>query len=390
MRCTPKCATRSAACSADASVRVLLLTGAGRGFCAGQDLGDRAVAPGAEPVDLGASIERNYKPLVLALRALPLPVVCAVNGVAAGAGANIALACDIVIAAKSASFVQAFSKIGLLPDAGGTYLPAAAGRHRARDGSGDARRQALRRAGGELGADLEVRRRRRVAGDRRRAAAATGEPRRRAGSPRPSRRSTPPRATRSKRSSISSATCSASSGAAPTIAKACARSPPSARRSSPGNDGTLMPMGEHHPAASPRRTRRRWPSASPSDVRARPRVAGAGHAGRARRRRATPSSSMTRARRHAQRPRTCHGGFIFTLADSAFAFACNSYNLTTVASGCTIEFVAPAREGDVLTAVAQRAQRQRPHRRLRHRGHQPARRRRSRSSAASRTGSRAT
>jgi len=106
----------------DASVRVLLLTGAGRGFCAGQDLGDRAVAPGAEPVDLGASIERNYKPLVLALRALPLPVVCAVNGVAAGAGANIALACDIVIAAKSASFVQAFSKIGLVPDSGGTYL----------------------------------------------------------------------------------------------------------------------------------------------------------------------------------------------------------------------------------------------------------------------------
>src|SRR5271167_5099958 len=76
--------------------RVLILTGAGRGFCAGQDLGDRAVAPGSEAVDLGASIERNYRPLVLALRRLPLPVVCAVNGVAAGAGANIALACDIV------------------------------------------------------------------------------------------------------------------------------------------------------------------------------------------------------------------------------------------------------------------------------------------------------
>jgi 2-(1,2-epoxy-1,2-dihydrophenyl)acetyl-CoA isomerase len=107
---------------ADASLRVLLLTGAGRGFCAGQDLGDRAVAPGAEPVDLGASIERNYRPLVLALRRLPLPVVCAVNGVAAGAGANIALACDIVIAAKSASFIQAFAKIGLIPDSGGTYF----------------------------------------------------------------------------------------------------------------------------------------------------------------------------------------------------------------------------------------------------------------------------
>jgi 2-(1,2-epoxy-1,2-dihydrophenyl)acetyl-CoA isomerase len=117
---------------ADTSVRVLLLTGAGRGFCAGQDLGDRAVAPGAERVDLGASIERNYRPLVLALRRLPLPVICAVNGVAAGAGANIALACDIVIAAKSASFIQAFSKIGLIPDSGGTYfLPRLVGTARA-------------------------------------------------------------------------------------------------------------------------------------------------------------------------------------------------------------------------------------------------------------------
>src|SRR6185503_163943 len=106
----------------DRSVRVLLLTGAGRGFCAGQDLSDRAVAPGGAPVDLGESIENNYRPLVLALRNLPLPVVCAVNGVAAGAGANIALACDIVIATQSASFIQAFSKIGLIPDSGGTFF----------------------------------------------------------------------------------------------------------------------------------------------------------------------------------------------------------------------------------------------------------------------------
>ena len=116
----------------DASLRVLLLTGAGRAFCAGQDLGDRAVAPGAEPVDLGESIERNYRPLVLSLRRLPLPVVCAVNGVAAGAGANIALACDIVVAARSATFIQAFSKIGLIPDSGGTYfLPRLVGTARA-------------------------------------------------------------------------------------------------------------------------------------------------------------------------------------------------------------------------------------------------------------------
>jgi 2-(1,2-epoxy-1,2-dihydrophenyl)acetyl-CoA isomerase len=117
---------------ADASVRVLLLTGAGRGFCAGQDLSDRAVAPGDVPVDLGASIEANYRPLVLALQSFPMPVVCAVNGVAAGAGANIALACDLVIAAKSASFIQAFSKIGLIPDSGGTYfLPRLIGTARA-------------------------------------------------------------------------------------------------------------------------------------------------------------------------------------------------------------------------------------------------------------------
>jgi 2-(1,2-epoxy-1,2-dihydrophenyl)acetyl-CoA isomerase len=117
---------------AEASARVLLLTGAGRGFCAGQDLSDRAVAAGDVPVDLGASIERNYKPLVLALRSLPMPVVCAVNGVAAGAGANLAFACDLVVAAKSASFIEAFSKLGLIPDTGGTYfLPRLAGTARA-------------------------------------------------------------------------------------------------------------------------------------------------------------------------------------------------------------------------------------------------------------------
>ncbi len=112
--------------------RVLVLTGAGRGFCAGQDLSDRAVAPGGQGADLGASIEKNYAPLVLALRALPLPVIAAVNGVAAGAGANIALACDIIVAARSASFVQAFCRLGLVPDSGGTwFLPRLVGNARA-------------------------------------------------------------------------------------------------------------------------------------------------------------------------------------------------------------------------------------------------------------------
>ncbi|MDH4259503.1 MAG: 2-(1,2-epoxy-1,2-dihydrophenyl)acetyl-CoA isomerase PaaG [Gammaproteobacteria bacterium] len=112
--------------------RVLVLTGAGRGFCAGQDLGDRAVAPGAKGADLGESIERNYKPLVLALRNLPVPVIAAVNGVAAGAGCSIALACDLVIAARSASFVQAFCRLGLVPDSGATwFLPRLLGNARA-------------------------------------------------------------------------------------------------------------------------------------------------------------------------------------------------------------------------------------------------------------------
>lgn len=116
----------------NSEARVLVLTGAGRGFCAGQDLGDRAVAPGGKGVDLGDSIENYYKPLVLMLRNLPMPVIAAVNGVAAGAGANIALACDLVIAAKSASFVQAFSKLGLVPDSGGTwFLPRLVGNARA-------------------------------------------------------------------------------------------------------------------------------------------------------------------------------------------------------------------------------------------------------------------
>jgi 2-(1,2-epoxy-1,2-dihydrophenyl)acetyl-CoA isomerase len=118
--------------AADNSCRALLLTGAGRGFCAGQDLNDR-LASGDKRPDLGASTDAYYNPLVRKLRTLPFPVVAAVNGVAAGAGANIALACDIVLAARSASFVQAFAKIGLVPDSGGTWmLPRLVGAARAR------------------------------------------------------------------------------------------------------------------------------------------------------------------------------------------------------------------------------------------------------------------
>lgn len=113
------------------AVRAVLLTGAGRGFCAGQDLAEAtAGAPGS--VDLGDIVKTNYSPSVLAIRELEKPVVCAVNGVAAGAGANLALACDIVIAAEDASFIQSFTKIGLVPDTGGTFfLPRLVGPARA-------------------------------------------------------------------------------------------------------------------------------------------------------------------------------------------------------------------------------------------------------------------
>ena len=117
---------------ADKSCRALMITGAGRGFCTGQDLSDRLAKPG-ETVVLGGTLEAHYNPLVRKLRALPFPVIAAVNGVAAGAGCNIALACDIVIAANSASFIQSFARVGLIPDSGGTwYLPRLVGDARAR------------------------------------------------------------------------------------------------------------------------------------------------------------------------------------------------------------------------------------------------------------------
>ncbi|WP_157017946.1 2-(1,2-epoxy-1,2-dihydrophenyl)acetyl-CoA isomerase PaaG [Mesorhizobium xinjiangense] len=108
-------------CEADMACGAVVLTGAGRGFCAGQDLSDRAPGNSNERPDLGHTLETWYNPLVRQIRRMPKPVICAVNGVAAGAGANIALACDIVIAVKSAKFIQAFSRIALIPDAGGTY-----------------------------------------------------------------------------------------------------------------------------------------------------------------------------------------------------------------------------------------------------------------------------
>ena len=117
----------------DKLVRCLVLTGAGRGFCAGQDLGDRNVASDSDMPDLSESVEKNYNPLIRSLMGMDKPIICAVNGVAAGAGANIALACDIVVAAESASFIQVFCNLGLIPDSGGTWnLPRAVGLPRAK------------------------------------------------------------------------------------------------------------------------------------------------------------------------------------------------------------------------------------------------------------------
>ena len=120
------------AAALDDTVRCVVLTGAGRGFCAGQDLNDEGMGTDGQPADVEGVVERLYKPLALRIRSMPVPVVAMVNGVAAGAGANIALGCDIVIAARSASFIQAFSRIGLVPDGGGTWLlPRLVGRARA-------------------------------------------------------------------------------------------------------------------------------------------------------------------------------------------------------------------------------------------------------------------
>ncbi|WP_396329732.1 2-(1,2-epoxy-1,2-dihydrophenyl)acetyl-CoA isomerase PaaG [Burkholderia anthina] len=114
-----------------AGARALILTGAGRGFCAGQDLADLDFTPGAA-TDLGTLIEEHFNPLIRSLQRMPIPVIAAVNGTAAGAGANLALACDLVFAARSSSFIQAFVKIGLVPDSGGTwFLPQRVGMARA-------------------------------------------------------------------------------------------------------------------------------------------------------------------------------------------------------------------------------------------------------------------
>ncbi len=118
--------------ASDRSVRAVVLTGAGRAFCAGQDLSEVPEPSGGAMIDLGATVRATYNPVIRAIRSLEVPVVCSVNGVAAGAGANLALACDIVLASEHASFIQSFAKVGLVPDSGGTFfLPRIVGLPRA-------------------------------------------------------------------------------------------------------------------------------------------------------------------------------------------------------------------------------------------------------------------
>ena len=151
------------AASADPQCRVVLLTGAGRAFSAGQDLAEIGGPTEASSPDAGSRLEQAYNPLIKLITTLEKPVICAVNGIAAGAGANVALACDLVYAARSASFLQAFARIGLIPDAGGTWaLPRLVGAARARPCHAGRVHQG--RDGGSLGPDLEVRRRRQAGG----------------------------------------------------------------------------------------------------------------------------------------------------------------------------------------------------------------------------------
>ena len=332
---------------ADPPVRALLLSGAGKGFCAGQDLTDRAVAPGGEAPDLGHSLETRYNPLVRRLRALPMPVVCAVNGVAAGAGANIALACDIVVAARSASFVQPFCKLGLVPDSGGTWLlPRAVGTPRAMGLAMlgeriDAERAkawgmiwGLRRRRGARRTCPGARRPSRLPADRGARAHEARDPRRRRAHARRAARSRtgPPARGRPQR-----------------------RLPRRGRRvrgEAPAPvhgpmSGEPEATDEAHDPDEQRRAERSAEAMLARDAASR-------HLGIALERVAPGSARMrmtvtgTMINGH----RSCHGAYLFALADSTFAVACNSANRVAVAASAQIEFLRPARLGDVLHAEA--------------------------------------
>ncbi|KAH0436898.1 hypothetical protein KCU90_g4036, partial [Aureobasidium melanogenum] len=308
--------------------RALVLTGAGRGFCAGQDLADLDFTPGAM-TDLGELIDEHFNPLIRRLQALPLPVIAAVNGTAAGAGANLALACDLVLAARSASFIQAFVKIGLVPDSGGTwFLPQRVGMARA---------LGLAITGDKLGAekaeswgliwqtvdDTEL--------------AAT------AGKLAAQLAQQPTRA-------IAAIKQAMRAGVTQTLDQQLDLERDLQRELGASHDyAEGVQAFPNHPAhMTPDELARATAAAMYENdacskalgfeiVEVRP--------GYARLRMAVRDDFLNGHQ-------ICHGGLIFTLADSTFAFACNTYNINTVAAGCSIEFLRPVKGGDVLTAEA--------------------------------------
>ena len=306
----------------DAACRAVLLTGAGRAFCAGQDLEE--VGP-----DLGDTLDRLFNPLVRRLRGLRVPVVCAVNGVAAGAGANIALACDIVLAARSAGFIQAFAKIGLVPDCGGTwFLPRLVGEARARALAMTAEPvtaeqaaawgmiwrmeedDALMPAAEALTAHLATQPTHGLALTKRALAAAAAN------------------------------TLDVQLDLERDLQREAGQTPDYAEGVRAFMEKRVPVFTGHPPAAAGHPM---WAADAASQGLGMVLLeAGPGHA----------RMAMTIRPDMLNGHGTCHGGFIFALADSAFAFACNAAGEKAVASGCAITFLRPGVSGEQLVALA--------------------------------------
>lgn len=332
-----------------ANARALVLTGAGRGFCAGQDLADLDFTPGAM-TDLGEVIEAHFNPLVRRLQALPLPVIAAVNGTAAGAGANLAFACDLVIAAKSSSFIQSFVKIGLVPDSGGTwFLPQRVG---------FARALGLALTGDKLSAEQAERWGLvwRVVDDAELAGAAAQLARELAQQP-----------TRA----IAAIKQAMRASLTHTLDQQLDLERDLQRELGQSYDyaeGVRAFIEKRALASKDAEMAARSPERSPTATAERSAEALARATAEAMYAADACSRSLgievlevrpgyARARMPVRGDflnghQICHGGLVFTLADSTFAFACNSYNINTVAAGCSIEFLRPVAGGDVLTAEA--------------------------------------
>ena len=370
-RCTPKCAMRWPRLQPAGRARAGAHRGRPRLLRRPGPERPRRRARAATARRISASrSRRTTSRWCWALRALPLPVIAAVNGVAAGAGANIALACDLVIAARRRASCRPSAKLGLVPDSGGTwFLPRLVGNARAH-GPRVARRQAAGDTGGRLGPDLALRRGRANSPRPWTPWRRSSPPRRRAASRAPSRPSTAPGSARSagqldverdlQRELGRSRGLRRRRGGLHREARAALhRALSGSQRSmTDGNRGPAGQLAERSAQAlyAPR-----------------PRLAGARHAhrrGGARPARVTMSVRADMTNGHA----ICHGGLIFALADSAFAFACNSDSEATVAAAASIDFLAPARAGDALSACARRTVARRAQRHLRDRRHEPGRR----------------